>query len=111
MTSILRPLRVGSLAALKACGVFGRIRDSRWRTQRLLILCYHGLSIDEEHLWRPATYIAPQLFQQRLEVLAQHHYQVLQSDDAIKRLYSGNLPPRSVVITFDDGTYDFYAHA
>jgi len=111
MKSILRPLRVGSLAALKACGVFGRIRDSRWRAERLLILCYHGLSIDEEHLWRPATYIAPQLFQQRLEALAQHHYQVLQLDDAIKRLYIGSLPPRSVVITFDDGTYDFYAHA
>ena len=111
MTSILRPLRVGSLATLKACGVFGRMRDSHWRTQRLLILCYHGLSIDEEHLWRPATYIAPQLFQQRLEVLAQHRYQVLQLNEAVERLYSRTLPPRSVVITFDDGTYDFYEHA
>lgn len=86
-------------------------RDSRWRRQRLLILCYHGISLEEEHLWRPATYICPQLFEQRLALIAKLGYLVLPLGEAVERLYAGNLPARSLVITFDDGTYDFYQEA
>ena len=111
LSMLYRPLRLGSLALLKASGIFDRVRDSRWRTQRLMILCYHGISLDEEHLWRPATYISPELFRQRLETLSRGGYTVLPLGDAIERLYQKALPPRSVAITFDDGTYDFYVHA
>lgn len=107
LASIVRPLRLASLALLKGCGAFNRVRDSRWRDQRLLILCFHGISIEEEHLWRPATYIHPALFEKRLELLARGRYQVLPLGDAVERLYRGDLPSRSAVITFDDGTYDF----
>jgi len=99
------------LALLKGCGALTRVRDSRWRDQRLLILCFHGISIEEEHLWRPATYIHRSLFSQRLELLSRGRYQVLPLGEAIERLHHGNLPSRSVVITFDDGTYDFLEHA
>lgn len=109
--SFYRPLRLGSLATLKAAGIFDRVRDSRWRTQRLTILCYHGISLDEEHLWRPETYISPQLFGQRIELLSRSGYSVLPLGEAVERLYREDLPPRSVAITFDDGTYDFYLHA
>jgi peptidoglycan/xylan/chitin deacetylase (PgdA/CDA1 family) len=91
--------------------MFERVKNSRWRDERLLILCYHGISLDEEHLWRPATYISPELFKQRLELVARGGYAVLPLGDAIDRLYRRALPPRSVAITFDDGTYDFYKHA
>src|SRR5215467_307944 len=109
--SIVRALRLSSLAALKTCGVFDRVRDSRWRDQRLLLLCYHGISLEEEHLWRPATYISPQLFDRRLALIAQGGYKVLPLAEAVERLYAGSLPARSVVLTFDDGTYDFYQQA
>ena len=109
--SLYRPLRLGSLAALRAGGVFERARDSDWRTQRLMILCYHGISLDEEHLWRPSTYISPQLFSQRLDIISRGGYKVLPLAEAVERLYRKDLPPRSVAITFDDGTYDFYEHA
>ncbi len=109
--SVYRPLRLGSLATLKAAGIFDRVRDSRWRTQRLMILCYHGISIDEEHLWRPETYISPKLFGERLEFLSRSGYSVLPLGEAVERLYREDLPRRSAVITFDDGTYDFLEHA
>jgi peptidoglycan/xylan/chitin deacetylase (PgdA/CDA1 family) len=108
---IAQPLRLASLALLKGCGALNWVRDSRWRDQRLLILCFHGISLEEEHLWRPATYIHPILFKTRLELLSRGGYQVLQLGDAVDRLYRGDLPPRSAVITFDDGTYDFLEHA
>jgi peptidoglycan/xylan/chitin deacetylase (PgdA/CDA1 family) len=111
LASIVRPLRLASLALLKGCGALNWARDSRWRDQRLLILCFHGIPIEEEHLWRPATYIHPARFEKRLELLSRGRYQVLQLGDAVDRLYRGDLPPRSAVITFDDGTYDFLEHA
>ena len=111
LASIARPLRLASLALLKGCGAFNWVRDSRWRDQRLLILCFHGISIEEEHRWRPATYIHPTRFEKRLELFARGRYQVLPLGDAVERLYRGSLPSRSAVITFDDGTYDFLEHA
>lgn len=111
IASIVRPLRLASLALLKGCGALNWVRNSRWRDQRLLILCFHGISIEEEHLWRPATYIHPRLFAQRLELLSRGRYKVLPLGEAVERLYRGDLPSRSAVITFDDGTYDFLEHA
>jgi len=51
------------------------------------------------------------VFESRMEVLQRNNYQVLALDDALARLYASDLPPRSVVLTFDDGGYDFYSVA
>jgi peptidoglycan/xylan/chitin deacetylase (PgdA/CDA1 family) len=51
------------------------------------------------------------LFRRRLEVLAELGCSVLSLDDALVRLWAGDLPPRSVVITFDDGFNDFATQA
>lgn len=104
-------LRRSALAALKACGAFRLVESSDWRRQRLMILCYHGISLDDEHEWEPALYIRPQQFERRLEILRQGKYSVLPLGEALERLYAHDLPPRSVAITFDDGTYDFYSRA
>jgi peptidoglycan/xylan/chitin deacetylase (PgdA/CDA1 family) len=53
----------------------------------------------------------PQKLEQRLESLKKGHYSVLPLDGALQQVRAGTLPPRSVVITFDDGTYDFYQQA
>jgi len=106
-----RSLRRTALTWLKRCGAFHFVQSSDWRRQRLLILCYHGISLEDEHEWRPYLFIRPQLFEQRLEILRKGHYAVLPLGEALERLYRKDLPPRSVAITFDDGTYDFHHQA
>lgn len=108
---MLRSAKQATLALLRSSGVFGVVAGSRWRQQRLLILCYHGTSIEDEHLWRPGLYIDPGKLKQRFETLKRGKYSVLQLGEALQHLREGDLPPRSVAITFDDGTYDFYCQA
>ena len=108
---MLRPVKLATLGVVRGSGVFRLVANSPWRQQRLLILCYHGTSLEDEHLWRPGLYMDPQKLEQRLESLKKGHYSVLSLDGALQRVRAGTLPPRSVVITFDDGTYDFYQQA
>jgi peptidoglycan/xylan/chitin deacetylase (PgdA/CDA1 family) len=108
---MLRTMKLSALRLMKSGGAFERIRDSRWRQERLLILCYHGISIEDEHEWRPKLYMSPSLLRERLQTLRQGGYHVLPLGEAVQRLFQGDLPPRSVVLTFDDGGYDFYQQA
>ena len=108
---MLRHLKLSLLRAARASGTFALVRDSGWRQRRLLILCYHGISIDDEHEWGPGLYMSADMFARRLEHLRRGRYNVLPLDEAVRRLGDGTLPPRSVAITFDDGNFDFYARA
>jgi peptidoglycan/xylan/chitin deacetylase (PgdA/CDA1 family) len=111
MRVLARQLKTQALRAGKACGLFERVRDSRWRSERLLILCYHGISLHDEHLWEPGLYMSPDQFESRLELLERGGYTVLPLGEALAAAAAGTLPPRSVCLTFDDGLYDFYALA
>lgn len=104
-------LRRLALTSLKTTGFFGVVEKSEWRRQRLLILCYHGVSLEDEHEWLPDLYVTPQHLERRLDILRKGNYKVLPLGNALQRLYQRDLPPRSVAITFDDGTYDFYRQA
>lgn len=104
-------LKESALAALRAGGGFYLSRRSRWRKERLLILCYHGFTLEDEHEWNGYLYLSRERFRERLELLKQGGYNVLRLDEAFTRLQEGSLPERSVVITVDDGTYDFYRTA
>ncbi len=108
---MLRPVKLATLGVLRASGVFRWVTNSRWRQERLLILCYHGVSLEDEHLWRPHLYIQPQKLEQRLESLKRGQFPILPLGDGLQRLRAGTLPPRSVALTFDDGMYDFFRQA
>src|ERR1700745_858464 len=108
---MVRDIKLATLRLLKRGGIFDLVADSRWRRQRLLGLCYHGVSLDDEHRWRPGLYMEPAVLEQRFEILKRLNYTVLPLGESLERLRAGSLPPRSVAITFDDGTYDFYKQA
>lgn len=108
---MLKKLKQTTLASLKGSGAFQLVHNSRWRRRRLLILAYHGISLSDEHLWNPSQYLSPEVFRARLSLIGKSGCTVLSLADGVRRLYAGELPERSVVLTFDDGTYDFYLQA
>ena len=108
---MIKQLRGVVLTILKGTGAFSLVKDSRWRQQRLLILCYHGVALEDEDQWRPLLYMSPKRLEQRLDILREGKYTVLPLVEGLQRLYRKDLPPRSVVLTFDDGGYDFYKKA
>ena len=104
---VRKKVAAAAFTTLRSAGVFSLAGRSDWRTNKLLILCFHGLAVNEEHKWRPDLYITPEQFQQRLALLRKAEATVLGLDEGLTRLREGSLPPRSVVITFDDGFHDF----
>jgi peptidoglycan/xylan/chitin deacetylase (PgdA/CDA1 family) len=111
MATALRAMKLSTLALSSAMGMFRVVENSDWRRRQLLILCYHGISIDDEHLWAPGLYVTPEAFEARLEILRRRRCSVLSLQEGLTRLYDRTLPPRSVVITFDDGNFDFRSQA
>lgn len=99
------------LQILKGAGVFRLVVKSSWRRQRLAILCWHGIAIDDEHRWDPYLYMPVRDFEARLRLLRDGGYTILGLGEAIDKLYEGRLPERSVALTFDDGFFDFYRQA
>jgi peptidoglycan/xylan/chitin deacetylase (PgdA/CDA1 family) len=91
-------------------GVLDAIKRSRWRRDRLLILCYHGLSLIDEHDWSD-LYISPSVFEERLRLLQSLGVRVAPLAQALQELREGRMPGPTVALTFDDGTADFALRA
>jgi peptidoglycan/xylan/chitin deacetylase (PgdA/CDA1 family) len=108
---VLKTIKQSVLGSARGCGVFSLVRNSRWRQNRLLILAYHGIAIADEHQWKPTLFLHPERFRDRLRLIEQAGCTVLPLHEALHRLYANDLPERSVALTFDDGTYDFYQQA
>ena len=108
---MLKKFKRATLSSLKTSGIFSVVRNSRWRSQRLLILAYHGISQEDEHEWDASLYMPPDCFRRRMQLLKNSNCAVLPLSEAVERLYAGELPERCVALTFDDGDYDFYKEA
>jgi peptidoglycan/xylan/chitin deacetylase (PgdA/CDA1 family) len=104
--ALLRSARALALKTANVTGISDVVASSRWRQNRLLVLCYHGISQADEHEWG-SLYISPERLAERLDHLKRLKANVLPLDEAVDRLYAGTLPPRAVCLTFDDGACDF----
>jgi peptidoglycan/xylan/chitin deacetylase (PgdA/CDA1 family) len=74
----------------------------------LRVLTYHRVvELDEDSLHSPGMTVSLQVFQEHIAYLSQH-YHVLHIQDLLEASRAGSgLPPRSVLITFDDAYQDF----
>jgi peptidoglycan/xylan/chitin deacetylase (PgdA/CDA1 family) len=103
--------RRAALALASTVGISRSLGRSRWRRNRLLILCYHGVSISDEHHWHPELFVTAEFLRRRFQLLQQSGCNVLPLGEALERLRDGSLPDRAVVLTFDDGFFNFLSRA
>jgi peptidoglycan/xylan/chitin deacetylase (PgdA/CDA1 family) len=86
-----------------------RTRSAAWlarsrgrpRASGLRILLYHRVSDDPDPLAVP-----PARFRVQMELLAAEGYRVVDLTEALALLDAGDVPPRTVGLTFDDGFVD-----
>jgi len=80
--------------------------------QNIAILMYHSISSYASPGFRPCI-VSPEVFDQHLSYLEQHHYTPITVTQFVQAMARGGdgLPPRPVVLTFDDGYADFYSEA
>ncbi|MEZ5364784.1 MAG: polysaccharide deacetylase family protein [Bryobacterales bacterium] len=109
--SVARRMKLAVLDGCRTIGGFGWVQSSDWRSERLLILCYHGVSLDREHEWNGGLHMSPALLRSRFESIQRSGVEVLPLGEAIDALRSGKLSKPSVALTFDDGFYDFHQAA
>ena len=85
----------------KYCGLFllARLMTSHG----LRIICYHGFSTSDEHLFRPKLFMTKAVFERRLNKIIQMKFSVISLDQAVESLKNGQNLTNSLVITVDDG--------
>jgi peptidoglycan/xylan/chitin deacetylase (PgdA/CDA1 family) len=108
--SVLEHAKRCCIWAISNSSIGPTILNSKWRQQRLPLLCFHGISTADEHKCFPGFFITEQMFRRKLRLISALNLSVLPLDEAIRRLMNGTLPKRSIVITLDDGYYGAYAH-
>jgi peptidoglycan/xylan/chitin deacetylase (PgdA/CDA1 family) len=97
---------------LYLCKWAGLFRISRFLTgEGVRILCYHGFGTGEEVDFRPGTFIRPDVFRRRLQLLRSARYRVVSLEDALDALDRGQVTTGLTVITVDDLFYGFYLYA
>lgn len=77
----------------------------------LPILCYHGYSFRDEHLFKPGLFHSMAVFEQRMDWLAREGFVTLPLDVALEKLELGTLQRNEIVLTIDDGFYSTLALA
>lgn len=87
----------------KWAGVFAIFR--RWTRDRPRILCYHGGSLEDEHLFNPKLFCPPGLLESRLQWLESKGFVPSSLNELVSP--EADLPRHGtpVIVTLDDGWY------
>jgi len=98
LSLVPKKIKVIILCIIKQLGGFWLAR--KLNKGNTCVLCYHGFSYYDEHLFRPKLFMQPKSFAKRMAWLKESGYQVLSLQQAIKRVDEST---NNVVITIDDG--------
>ncbi|MFL6417256.1 MAG: polysaccharide deacetylase family protein [Bryobacteraceae bacterium] len=109
--SLYQGAKSSVFSAARRLGLFQLSRYLRRKSKSLLILCYHGVSKTDEHLWKPSLYMDPATFRRRMATIRSFGLDVLPLAQALREIDAGTLKRPAVAITFDDGWHDFYTSA
>lgn len=97
----MQRLKVSILYILKAIGLF---KLSEYYSRKFsTVLCYHGISTDDENKFLPANYISFDAFKEQIETLLKNGYQFIDLDDLRQKMKSNSLSNKEIVLTIDDG--------
>lgn len=82
------------------------------RTTPVPILMYHVIAHPPEDAPYPDLYVTPRRFAEHVAYLARHRYHAVTLQQVWDHWHGGRpLPPRPVVVSFDDGSRGWYTHA
>jgi hypothetical protein len=88
------------LHLLKAVGVFAFFR--KWTRGVPRILCYHGGSRGDEHLFNPKLFCPPGMLESRLKWLQKNGFVPASLNDLVEPHTSQSLHGTPIIITLDD---------
>ena len=97
-------LRLALLWCLRAVGGFALARALTRRA--VIIVGWHGVSLEREHERFDSLFISAPSLRRRLRFLARH-YTVIDLDELARQHAAGRFEPGQVVLTFDDGFENF----
>ena len=97
-------LRHTLLWLVRATGGFALARLLTRRA--VMIVGWHGVSLEREHERFASLFISPESMRRRLAFLAKH-YSVIDLDELARQHLAGRFESRQVVLTFDDGFQNF----
>lgn len=83
------------------------------RTARVPILMYHYVSVPpvDANAVRRDLSVPADIFDQEMRYLSEQGYQTIQLRDLVKYFETGaQLPPKPIILTFDDGYADHYTN-
>ncbi len=102
--SAKKRFKLGLLWVARRLGLFWLGR--RVTRHGIMIIGWHAVSMSDEHQRFPGLFIAPETLRRRLHYLKKH-YRIISLDEAMTQYERGAIEPGQVVLTFDDGYYNF----
>ncbi len=94
-------LKNSTLKILKLFGLFQLFRIKN--IDKIPILCYHGVSINDEHEFMPSNYMRFETFKSRILFLKRMGYRIISLQESLEMVRNKNIEKNCIVITIDDG--------
>lgn len=98
-----------SLTVLKCLGFFHL--SSAITKNDVRILCYHGVSMDDEHRFNGLLFMTCETFFDRMKYLRNNRFNVVSLETALDIACGKRAMKHPVVITFDDGWFNTYKNS